>query len=489
MSQGYKDWQALLAELDARTARAMAMGGKERIARQHDRGRMTARERIAAFSDPDSFAEIGTLAGSQHPGGADAVPADALVGGTARVNGRDLVLMVEDFTVLGGSIGHVNAAKRARLVRLADELSVPLVMMLEGAGERAGNTGERYPMAPSDLQLLADLRGKVPVICLVLGSSAGHGALCGMFADLLIMTNDAALFSAGPPLVQAATGQTIDAATLGGPDLHARGSGVVHQVAASEAAAFDQARYVLSLLPSAVEQELPLADPPATEPDREDLLELIPVALNQTYDVVRVIQHLVDAGSFFELQPEYGASLVIGLARLNGLPCLVMANQPAVMAGAVTAEAARKATHFLQVGSRFGLPLLSLVDNPGVMPGPAAERAGVLREAAAMFAAQRHYAGRKIVVTLRKAFGFGSSVMGMNPWDHQVISLALPGVSLAGIPVIGGAEAAGADSDTAEQMAANQSGAWVPADAMAFDRVVDPRDLRAEICAAVGQGR
>jgi acetyl-CoA carboxylase carboxyltransferase component len=488
VAAGYEDWQALLAELDTRTARGTAMGGEARIERQHQRGRLTARERVDAFCDPHSFAEIGALAGGQHPGTGESVPADGLVGGTAKVNGKDIVLLVEDFTVLGGSIGHVNAAKRARLVRLAGELSLPLVMMLEGAGERAGNTGERYPVAPSDLQLLADVQGKVPVICLVLGNSAGHGALCGMFADVLIMTRDAALFSAGPPLVQAATGQQVDATELGGSDVHVRASGVAHQLAESETAAFDQARYLLSMLPSAAGQPLPLFDPPETVSDREDMLEIIPVAVDRAYDVHKVIERLVDARSFFELQPGFGTSLVVGLARIDGMSCLVMANQPSVLAGAITADAARKATHFLEMGSRFGLPLLSLVDNPGVMPGPAAERSGVLREAARMFAAQRRYAGRKLVVTLRKAFGFGSSVMGMNPWDRQVISLALPGVTLAGIPVIGGAEAARADAATAQQMAANQSGAWVPADAMAFDRVVDPRDLRREIAAAIWQG-
>jgi acetyl-CoA carboxylase carboxyltransferase component len=131
------------------------------------------------------------------------------------------------------------------------------------------------------------------------------------------------------------------------------------------------------------------------------------------------------------------------------------------------------------------LPLVSLLDNPGVMPGPEAERAGVLRAAAAMFRAQRAYRGRKIVVTLRKAFGFGSSVMGMNPWDRQVISLALPSVSLGGIPALGGAQASSASPAEEEQMRATQSGAWVPADAMAFDRVIDPRTLRSEVVGAL----
>ncbi len=488
MTSHYEGWRDLLADLESRLQRAQSMGGEEKIARQTARGRLNARERLAAFCDPGSFNEIGALAGGQHPGTGESVPADALVGGVARVVGRSVVVMVEDFTVKGGSIGHVNAAKRARLVRLAAEESLPLVMMLDGAGERAGNSSERYPVTPSDLQLLADLAGKVPIISLVLGTSAGHGALCGMFADVLIMTQTSAMFSAGPPLVEAATGQTVDAATLGGAELHSQHSGVAHLVAETEELAFDQARYLLSLLPTSANGKLPLSEPPETLPDEEDLLDIIPPAVNEAYDMHKVIDRLIDSRSFMELQPAYGRSLIMGLARVNGLPCLVMANQPLVMAGAITAEAARKAAYFLQMGSRFGLPLLSLLDNPGVMPGPAAERSGVLREAASMFTAQRHYQGKKVIVTLRKAFGFGSSVMGMNPWDRQAISLALPTVTLAGIPVIGGAEAAGVDGDARQQMEDNQSGAWVPADAMAFDRVVDPRELRQEIVSAFWRG-
>ena len=485
MSDHRSQWQTLLAELSARTGAAEAMGGEARIERQHERGRLTARERIAAFCDGDSFREIGALAGGNHPGGAAPVPADGLVGGTARVLGRSVVLMVEDFTVQGGSIGHANAAKRSRLVRLAAEESLPLVMMLDGAGERASNSAERYPVAPSDLQLLADLKGHVPILCLVLGSSAGHGALCGMFADFIVMLRGSAMFSAGPPLVQAATGVEVSAQALGGAEMHTGESGVAHNLADTEQDAFDQVRYVMSMLPRHSGAEPPASDPPAEAEPQDALLDVIPTVANQAYDVRQVVDLLADPRSFFELQPTYGASLVIGLARVAGTPCLVMANQPAVLAGAVTAQAARKATRFLSMASSFGLPLLSLVDNPGVMPGADAERSGVLNEAADMFAAQRRYRGRKVVVTLRKAYGFGSSVMGMNPWDRQVISLALPTVNLGGIPAIGGAEAAGADSEQAQVMADAQSGAWVPADAMAFDRVVDPRDLRDEIINAL----
>ena len=160
---------------------------------------------------------------------------------------------------------------------------------------------------------------------------------------------------------------------------------------------------------------------------------------------------------------------------------MLVANQPTVQAGAITVEAADKAAHFMDVANNFGLPLVTLLDNPGVMPGPTSERAGVLAAAGRMFLAQRRYRGKKIVVTLRKAFGFGSSVMGMNPCDNQAISLALPSVNLGGVPAIGGAEAVSASADEAAHLQQLQSGAWVPADSMAFDKIVDPAQLRNEI--------
>jgi acetyl-CoA carboxylase carboxyltransferase component len=201
--------------------------------------------------------------------------------------------------------------------------------------------------------------------------------------------------------------------------------------------------------------------------------------------MLQVLNELVDSQTLFELQPDYGRNLLTALARIGGVPCMLVANQPTVQAGAITREAAEKATHFINVANDFGLPLVSLLDNPGVMPGPASEKSGVLKAAGQMFSAQRRYQGKKIVITLRKAFGFGSSVMGMNPWDHQAISIALPSVSLGGVPAIGGAEAARAGEQEAAQLQDIQSGAWVPADAMAFDKVIDPRDMRDELIAVL----
>ena len=487
MTSYREGWQALLQQLSERTDAAMAMGGPEKIAQQHERGRLTARQRIDILCDANSFSEYGALAGGNHPGGQPPLAADALVGGTAKLDGRSVVVMAEDFTVKGGSIGHPNAAKRARLVRLAMEQERPLILMLDGAGERTSNQTERYRNSPGDLQLVADLQGKVPVVTLVLGVSAGHGALTGIFADLIIMAEGSAMFTAGPPLVKASLGIDATPQELGSARMHTRESGVAHNLGATEQDCFAMARYFLSMLPSKAGDPLPeLQGSNAAAPRRvEGLVDIIPPQANRTYDMREVLMQLVDTQSLFELQPDYGASMIAALARVGGTPCMLLANQPAVQAGAITAEGAQKASHFIDVATNFSLPLITFLDNPGVLPGPVSEHAGVLRAAGNMFKAQRHYRGKKVVVTLRKAFGFGSSVMGMNPWDRQAVSLALPSVSLGGVPAIGGAEAARATEEEAAQLRDLQSGAWVPADSMSFDKVVAPADLRNEILTAL----
>jgi acetyl-CoA carboxylase carboxyltransferase component len=199
-----------------------------------------------------------------------------------------------------------------------------------------------------------------------------------------------------------------------------------------------------------------------------------------------VLEQVVDAGSLLEVQPLYGKTMITAFARIGGRSVLIVASQPAVYAGAITAESAEKATHFLRVAESFGLPVVFLADNPGVMPGPDAERVGTLRAAAGMYLAQRSIRATKIHVTLRKAFGFGSSLMGMNPFDRQTLTLAFTGISLGGLPALGGAAVSKASEADSERMGELQSGAWTAADNLGYDRVIDPRDLRNELIQALG---
>lgn len=470
------DWSEWQAELERRQSEAKAMGGADKIKRQHDKGRLTARQRIEQLLDADSFVEYGELAAGNPPHGGP-VPADGLVGGTGSIGQQAVVVMAEDFTVQGGSIGHVNSAKRVRLATLAGQQSLPLVFILDGAGERGSNALERYPRAPNDLQVLAQLKGKVPIIALVLGVSAGHGALAAAFADFVIMSQGASLFTAGPVLVKAALGKNIEAEELGGAELHTSESGVAHNLVATESEGFELCRQYL--------QHFSGADSPVVEKQSSasKIAGIVPTDTYTPYDMREVLRAITDTGSLLLLQPDFGKSICIALACIDGQSLMLVASQPMHLGGAINRNAADKASHWLSVATGFGLPVLFLADTPGVMPGPDAEREGTLLAAANFYQAQSKLKAAKVHVTVRKAFGFGSSLMAMNPFDDQLISMAFPNASLGAMPGDGAAEASG--TDAADQLQLQQSAAWSGADNMAYDRVIAPDDLRIELIKAL----
>jgi acetyl-CoA carboxylase carboxyltransferase component len=463
------------------------MGGPERLARQRSAGRLDARQRIAALLDAGSFRELGALVGGEP------APADAFVAGYGSIDGRPALVGAEDFTVRGGSIGLGTHAKRVRLASLAGQERAPLVLLLEGGGERATNALEHYPHAPNDLQALAALSGRVPIVAVVMGASAGHGALAVPLADYALMVEGAALFAAGPALVAAATGERVDLETLGGASVHAGGSGVVHDVAASDAEALERARRYLSYLPSNAWQWPPLAisGPDTGERCLDEILDLIPADPRKAYDARDVVALCADAGSVLEIEARFGPSMLTAFARLGGEPLAVVANQPLVRAGAIDREGAEKAARFLEVADSFHLPLLFLADTPGVMVGSAAERGGALRAGARLFAAQSRARSAKLHVTLRKAFGFGSSIMAMNPFDAQMLVLALPGASLGAMPAsaAGSIAGRGGGAELEARLAAAQAGPWSAAASMAYDDVIDPRELRNALLAALRLAR
>jgi acetyl-CoA carboxylase carboxyltransferase component len=475
------DWAILLDEYQRRMAAGRAMGGKEKLAKRKRSGRLNARQMVEQLLDQDSFMELGTLVGGLSYGNLPTAPADALIGGIGQIDKRTVVIGAEDFTVQGGSIGHGTAAKRLRLARLAARERVPFIMILDGAGARATNALERHPYAPNDLQELAALSGIVPTIALVIGSSAGHGALTGLLMDFVIMLESATLFSAGPPLVAAALGEVVTKEQLGSATMHASKSGVCHNLAKDEKEACRLVRRYLDYFPQNAWQRTPVSEPGEAQGPRrlDSILRHIPKTLQIPYDIKPVITMTMDADSVLEIQPHYGTAMVTCLARLGGHAVAILANQPTVMAGSIDRNAAEKAAHFIELIDAFHLPAIFLADNPGIMSGSKAEQAGTLRAAARMYSAQSRIRGSKLHVTLRKAFGFGSSLMAMNPFDEQTLTLAFPGISLGGIPALGGANATKADEETRAQMAlAETSGAWSAGDTMAYDQIIDPRELR-----------
>jgi acetyl-CoA carboxylase carboxyltransferase component len=474
------DWDPYLEELSRRRDASRAMGGSERVERlMTQRGKLDARSRLDLLFDTDSFREVGALVGGEK------VPADALVAGFGRIHGRAALAAAEDFSVLGGSIGAGSMAKRYRVCQLALQERVPLIFMLDGAGHRLTETSASG-RTPNDLLSLADCSGEVPMVCLVLGASAGHGALTSPLSDFTVMTRSAAMFTGGPPLVKGALGIDITKEELGGADICER-AGTAHNLADDDPEAIAIARRYLAYLPQSRGAATPRSDGPDTGPRRLDaLLDIIPPDDRKPYRMRRVLEQLCDDGEFLEIQPGYGQTLITAFAFLGGHSVALIANDPWVRAGAVDSPAAIKATDFIETADRFGLPLVFLADNPGVLAGPQAERDGILKWGGKMFKAQRRARVPKLHVTLRKSFGFGSTTMAQNPFDAQTLTLAFPAVTMGSMPAGSGGRSAGLDAETqAEVERAQIGGPWEMAAGMVYDDVIDPREMRNALIAGL----
>ena len=461
-------WGPALADLAERRAAAKAMGGEVRLAKRAERGLLDARARVERLLDPGSFREIGTLVG--------AVPADGIIAGAGLIDGRPVMVGAEDFTTLAGSIGSGSTSKRYRIAELALAERIPLIMVLEGAGHRGAGDGGR---APTDLLIQARCSGKVPVLSGVMGPSAGHGALIVPMSDFSVMTSEGSVFTAGPPVVKESLGEDITKEDLGGPSV-AVPSGLIHNVAPDDAAALDLLRHYLGYFPSSAWSYAPTMEGPDEGlRSTDELLEIVPRDSRRVYDMRDVLDVVVDDGAWFEVQPGFGPAMICGLAHLGGEPVAVVANQPQVLAGSIDADAADKAAHFITVADSFHLPLVFLADNPGMLPGSASERSGVLRSGARMFAAQTQATSPKLHLTLRKAYGFGSMVMSLVGFDNQSATYAYPGATMGAMGANAMSRATGADADEAAVLRdAELQASYRSAENLGFDELIDPRETR-----------
>jgi acetyl-CoA carboxylase carboxyltransferase component len=465
------EWHAVLAELEQRRTAARAMGGEERLRKHRAAGKLDARARIDRILDDGSFQELGTLVG-----GVEA-PADAVVAGSGYIDGRPVMVAAEDFTVMAGTISGSANAKRYRVAELAVNDRVPLVMLLEGAGFRAD--ARPHGRAPTDMLAQARCSGRVPLLTAVLGASAGHGALVAPMSDFAVMSRGASIFTAGPPVVAESLGETVTKEELGGPAVAAT-SGLVHNVAEDDEGALDLLRTYLRYFPSSAWSYPPFEESDDTGPRQlPELLDLVPRNGRQAYDMRHVIDVVFDAGSAFEVQPDFGRSVICGLCRLGGHPVAVVANQPLVMAGSIDADGAEKAARFITVADSFHLPLVFLADNPGVLPGRASEQAGILRKGARMYWAQTLVTSPKLEVTLRKAYGFGSMVMGMLAFDGQAGVFAYPGTTMGAMGASAMSRARGSDAEEAARLRDREvQASFSSAERLGFDELIDPRETR-----------
>lgn len=476
-----QDWKETIEDLDRRRDRARAMGGPERVAKHHAKGKLDVRARIHHLLDRGTFRELGSLVGGE-------IAADGIVIGSGLINGTPVMVGAEDFTTLAGSIGPGGNAKRYRIAELALRDKIPLVMLLEGAGFRP--TGGHYGRTPTDLLAQAKCSGHVPTVAAILGPSAGHGALVAPVSDFRIMSSQGAIFTAGPPVVKESTGEDISKEDLGGPDV-ALPSGVVHNLGETDEAVLEDIRRYLSYFPPsawAYPAQLPLDDDTEPRPTPE-LLDIVSRDNRTVYDMRAVLDVVFDRPDWFEVQPEYGTAVVCALAHLGGHPVAVVANQPLVLAGSIDAESADKAAHFIIVADSFHLPIVFLADNPGMLPGSQSERAGVLRAGARMFAAQTAATTLKLHVTLRKAYGFGSMVMSLLGFDDQVATFAYPGATMGAMSAAALSRASHAEEDlSAKLRQAELEASFRSAENLGFDELISPVETRDALLVALQRG-
>ncbi|HEY9316263.1 acyl-CoA carboxylase subunit beta [Williamsia sp.] len=466
-------WKATLEDLEHRRQHAHAMGGPEKVAKHHAKGKLDARQRVARFLDPGSFQEIGTLVGGE-------IASDGIVVGSGTVGGSPVMIGAEDFTTMAGTIAPGSNSKRYRIAELAVRNKVPLVMMLEGAGFRA--TAHAYGRTPTDLLAQARCSGQVPLVTAVLGSSAGHGALVAPISDFTVMSTQGAIFTAGPPVVKESTGETITKEDLGGPRT-AIASGVIHNLADDDEAALDDLRRYLSYFPSSA-WSYPPSVVAGDDDDNEkrpttELLDIIARDSRRVYDMHDVLDVVFDRPDYFEVQPNFGPAIICALAHLGGHPVAVVANQPQMLAGSINSDAADKAAHFINVADSFHLPLIFLADNPGMLPGGESERAGVLRSGARMFAAQTGASTIKLHVTLRKAYGFGSMVMSLIGFDSQAATFAFPGATMGAMSAAALSRASNAKEDMSTVLREMElEASYRSAGHLGFDELIDPTETR-----------
>ncbi|MCI4369589.1 MAG: acyl-CoA carboxylase subunit beta [Thermoplasmata archaeon] len=396
--------------------RAGEAGGKERVEKHRAQGKRTARERLEALFDPGTFVELDAFVTHRVTTfgmGERRIPGDGVVTGWGEVEGRPVCAFSQDATVFGGALGEAHAGKIVKVMETARKAGVPVVGLDDSGGARIqegvmslGGYGEVFLRNVT-------LSGVVPQISLILGPCAGGAVYSPAITDFVIMAKgQGQMFITGPDVIRAVTAEEVSAEELGGAEAHATHSGVSHFTAGDDADAIRLARRLLGYLPLNNLEEAPGAPP--RDPERDggaSLLKVVPEDANSPYDVHEVILRVLDAESFLEVQPSWGANLVIGFARLNGYAVGVVANQPSVLAGTLDITASSKGARFVRFCDAFNLPLVTFVDVPGFLPGTNQEYGGIIRHGAKLLYAYAEASVPKLTVILRKAYGGAYDVM------------------------------------------------------------------------------
>ncbi len=493
-------WAAEVEELRRRRKLAKLQGGEDGVAKQHARGRLTIRERIDTLLDPGSFQEQGLATAVPDYDDNDKfvgfVPANYVLG-FGRIDNRRVVVGGEDFTLKGGSPNSAGLRKSIYAEHLAVQYKIPLVRMLEGGGGSVKGSGKRRGGGGGDsvfseprFKIISDALGEVPVVSMAGGAVAGFPAGRMAASHFSVMTKyTAQILIGGPKLVERALGVSLTKDELGGAHIHTK-SGLVDNVADDEAAALAQCRTFLSYLPSSVYERTPRIesndDPMRME---EELLSIIPRDSNEGFDVRQMVSMIMDKDSFFEMGAEYGASQIVGLARLAGQPVGVLANDCRVYAGAMTAEAAQKYRRFVEMCDTFHVPVVNFIDQPGFMIGPEAERKGTIRYGMAAVAAAAQATIPWAAIQIHKGFGVATAAH----YAPNAYVLAWPSVETGALPLEGGvAVAYHREIESAEDPIAKRAeieerlrdarSPFPRAESFSVHELIDPRETRPILC-------
>jgi acetyl-CoA carboxylase carboxyltransferase component len=495
----------LTEQLHERRAKAKLGGGEEKIAKQHERGKLTARERIDLLVDAGTFVELG-INGRPHfaqraMDGVDA-PADGVITGWGDVDGRPCCVAAYDFTVMAGSMGMTGELKATRLREMALSKRMPFIWLLDSAGARIQEaTGSLFAGSGFLFREEVEMSGVIPMVAAMMGPCAAGTAYIPALADFVPMVSgQGAMALAGPHLVKAVTGEDISMEDLGGAKVHCRKSGVGDLEVKDDAECIEAIKRYLAFFPSDCEHKPPIAETadPA-ERMSEKLMEIVPDSSRQPYDMYDVIAEIVDDGEWFDLKPRFAKTLITCLARFGGQPVGIVANQPRHLAGILDNDSADKAARFINLCDAFNIPLVFLQDVPGFMVGSKVEHAGIIRHGAKMLYAVSRATVPKVTVVVRKAYGAGYYVMCGKAYEPDLI-VAWPGAEISvmgaegAVEIIGRSAIEASDDPEATREAMlsavrQQIDPYIAAGNAVIDDIIDPRETRPTIVRALRMAR
>jgi acetyl-CoA carboxylase carboxyltransferase component len=485
-----------IAELEKRKQEALHAGPERAVQRQHDKGKMLARERIDYLLDEGSFHELDMLARTRHPEATERPYTDGVVTGWGTIDGRKVFLFSQDFTISGGSLGEVFAEKIHKLMDLALSVGAPCIGLNDGAGARIPEGVVSLDGYGGIFYRNVQASGVVPQISVIMGPCAGGAVYSPAMTDFVFMVRETShMFITGPDVVKTVTGEEVTLEELGGAGSHSTRSGVACFVGADEKSVLDDVRYLLSFLPSNNIEEPPLFETD-DDPERScsSLADVMPPSPNMPYDMKTVVTEVADDGDFLEYHANWARSIICGFIRLGGRTVGVVANQPMVLAGVLDIESSSKAARFVRTCDAFNIPLLTFVDVPGFLPGVDQEYGGIIRHGAKLLYAYCEATVPRIQVITRKAYG-GAYVVMDSKGIGSDLSFAWPSAELAVMGPEGATDIvyrreiqAAADPETRraeliEEYKERFANPWIAAERGYVDDVIDPADTRRKVIA------